>query len=262
MNCLEKTMLSLLMELKEKYGVFQIKAEFEAEGSCMDEMMRLRDVTAAVDLPIILKLGGVEAVTDIYHGLQIGVSGIIAPMAETSFALSKFVNMIDTMVAKDNAQDIEFAFNMETLTTYRNLDEMLALPNLNILQGMTIGRVDLTASMGLSRAAVDSEEIYRICEDALRKSRAKGLKNGLGGAISAQSREFIRRLVAQNLLDKFETRKVVFPGEAVKHGEKMIDKAIEFELLWLKSKRRYYSGIKKAEENRIAMLEKRINAQP
>ncbi|MFA7186058.1 MAG: hypothetical protein WC082_14250, partial [Victivallales bacterium] len=153
---------------------------------------------------------------------------------------------------------IEFAFNMETLTTYRNLDEMLTLPNLDTLQGMTIGRVDLTGSMGLSRAAVDSEEIYEICENAFSKSRAKGLKNGLGGAISGKSRKFISRLVSQNLLDKFETRKVVFPGESIKYGEKAILKAIEFELQWLVSKQRYYSGIKKAEENRIVMLKKRL----
>ncbi|MFA6717265.1 MAG: hypothetical protein WCS27_17935, partial [Victivallaceae bacterium] len=106
--------------------------------------------------------------------------------------------------------------------------------------------------------AVDSEEIYEICENAFSKSRAKGLKNGLGGAISGKSRKFISRLVSQNLLDKFETRKVVFPGESIKYGEKAILKAIEFELQWLVSKQRYYSGIKKAEENRIVMLKKRL----
>lgn len=260
MNCQEKAMILVLRELKEKYGVFQIKAEFEAEGSCMDEMMRLKDVTGALDLPIILKLGGVEAVTDIYCGLQIGVCGIVAPMAETPFALSKFISMVDTMVAKDNAADIEFAFNMETITTYHNLDAMLDLPNLNIIQGMTVGRSDLTNSMGLPRAAVDSEDIYKICESSFAKSKAKGLKNGLGGLISAQSKEFIQRLVAQNLIDKFETRKVVFPAESIKYGEEMILKAIEFELMWLKSKRRYYSGVKAFDEKRIVTLEQRLTA--
>ena len=33
MNVLEKEMQVILTELKEKYGVFEIKAEFEAEGS-------------------------------------------------------------------------------------------------------------------------------------------------------------------------------------------------------------------------------------
>ena len=35
--------------------------------------MRLKDVTEKVNLPIILKIGGVEAITDIYNALSLGV---------------------------------------------------------------------------------------------------------------------------------------------------------------------------------------------
>ena len=258
MNSIERNMLQLLRELKEKYGVFEIKAEFEAEGSCMDEMMRLKDVTSAAGLPIILKIGGVEAVTDIYCALQIGVKGIIAPMSETPFALSKFINMVDTMVAKDNAADIEFAFNMETITTVHNLDAMLALPNLKTVQGMTIGRVDLTGSMNLDRRAVDSPEIFDICQQACKKAKAAGIKTGVGGAISTASIDFLSRLNSDGILDKFETRKVVFPAASVSYGEPALLKAIEFELEWLKSKRRFYSLVKTTDEKRIEMLEKRL----
>ena len=41
------------------------------------ELMRLKDVTEKAKLPIILKIGGVEAITDIYNALSIGVKGII-----------------------------------------------------------------------------------------------------------------------------------------------------------------------------------------
>jgi len=255
---LEKAMIKLLTELKEKYGVIEIKAEFEAEGSCMDEMMRLKDVTTTVGLPIIIKIGGVEAVTDIYSALQIGVKGVVAPMSETPFALSKFINMIDTMVAKDNAADIEFAFNMETITTFNNLDAMLTLPNLSMIQGMTIGRVDLTGSLKLDRSAVDSEQVNALCRESFQKAKAKGLKTGLGGAISPASMPFIERLYKDSLLDKFETRKVVFSADSVKYGETAFLKAIQFELDWLRSKRRFYSMVKVSDENRIAMLEKRL----
>ena len=58
--------------------------------------MRLKDVTSFVGLPIIIKIGGVEAVTDIYEALSLGVGGIIAPMSETAFSTSKFLDAIDT----------------------------------------------------------------------------------------------------------------------------------------------------------------------
>ena len=259
MNLIEREMVSVLTELREKYGVFEIKAEFEAEGSRMDELMRLKDVTSAVGLPIILKIGGVEAVTDVYNGLALGVKGIIAPMGETAYALSKFINIIKNLVAEDNAAEIEFAFNLETITGFKNLSQMLALPGISTLSGLTIGRVDLTGSMGLGRDAINtSEEVYQICREVFEKAKNKNLKTGLGGGISKEALPVIVRLNELKLLDKFETRKVVFPVSAVKHGENAILKAVEFELLWLKSKRRYYSRIKAEDESRISMIESRL----
>ena len=259
MNVLEYEMIEVLKKLKNDYGVFQIKAEFEAEGSRMEEMMRLKDVTSFVGLPIILKIGGVEAVTDVYNALSIGVKGIVAPMAETPFALSKWLNIIKNMVPPDNAKDIEFAVNFETITTYRNIDDMLALSDVSLLTGVTIGRIDLTASMGLGRDDVNtSQKVYDICEVMMKKIKAKGLKTALGGGIGTETIPVIIKLNETGLLDKFETRKVVFPVSSWEYGKEVILKAVEFELLWLKSKRRYYSRIKVEDENRITMLEKRI----
>jgi len=259
MNVIEREMISILRELNERYGAFEIKAEFEAEGSRMEELMRLKDVTSTVGLPIILKIGGVEAVTDIYNGLAIGVKGIVAPMAETPYALSKFLKAVKTLVPRDNAEDIEFAFNLETVTAFENFDEMLKLPDIHFLSGVTIGRVDLTGSMGRDRSYIDSDEVFEVCKTAFTKAKEHGLRTGLGGGISATSTEFITRLGDMSILDKFETRKVVFQADSIKHGEKAILKAVEFELAWLKSKRRYYSGIKAEDETRIVMLEKRLD---
>ncbi|MEK7596156.1 MAG: citrate lyase beta subunit [Patescibacteria group bacterium] len=259
MNTLEYQMIETLKKLKDDYGIFEIKAEFEAEGSRMEEMMRLKDVTAFVGLPIILKIGGVEAVTDIYNALSIGVKGIVAPMAETPFALTKWLNLIKNMVPLDNAEDIEFAVNFETITTYRNIDDMLALPDIPLLTGVTIGRVDLTASMGFDRCVINtSQEVYEICDIMMRKIKVKRLRTGLGGGISVEALPIIKRFVEDQLLNKFETRKVVFPADSWKYGEAAILKAVEFELLWLKSKRRYYSRVRAEDEHRISMLEKRL----
>ncbi|MCK9373409.1 MAG: aldolase/citrate lyase family protein [Sulfuricurvum sp.] len=259
MNIIEREMVEVLKTLRDEYGVFEIKAEFEAEGSRIEEMMRLKDITSRIDLPIILKIGGVEAITDIYNGLSIGVKGIIAPMAETPFAVSKFLNSIETFVAKDNREDIDFAINIETQTAYDNLDAIFALNSIPLLTGITVGRVDLVGSMGYDRSKVDGEEISEMCRNIFKKAREKNLKTGLGGAISTGSIPLIASLRDEGLIDKYETRKVVFAAEAIRHHpEKGILKAIEFELLWLKSKRRYYSGIKAEDDQRIEMLEKRL----
>jgi 4-hydroxy-2-oxoheptanedioate aldolase len=260
MNILEYKMISVLTELIEKYGVFEIKAEFEAEGSRIEELMRLKDVTSAVGLPIILKIGGVEAVTDVYNGLSLGVKGIVAPMAETKYAFSKFTDLIDNFISDDNASDIEFAINVETITACQNLDEMLKIHNISNLSSITVGRVDLAGSMEFNRSLINtSEELEGLCRDVFIKSKKYSLKTALGGGIEKDALPIINRLNSENLIDKYETRKVVFPAESSKYGERSILKAVEFELLWLKSKKRYYSGIKSEDDKRIKMLESRLN---
>lgn len=260
MNKIEYEMVDLLKCLRDDFGVFEIKAEFEAEGTRLDpELMRLKEVISCVELPLILKIGGVEAISDVYTALTVGVKGIVAPMAETPYALSKYLGLIKNMIPPDNRQDIEFAFNLETITGYENFNEMLALPDFKLLTGVTIGRVDLTGSMGLGRGAINtSKEVLNICEEVMSKSRKAGLKTAMGGGIEVEALPIIQKLEEAKLLYKFETRKVVFPASAWKHGEAAILKAVEFELLWLKSKRRYYGLIRDEDEKRITMLSKRL----
>lgn len=258
MNILEYEMIELLKKLKNEYGVFEIKAEYENEGSRQVELMRLKDVADAVGLPIILKIGGVEAVTDMYEALSLGAKGIIAPMAETAFATSKFLGVIDLFVAEDNRRDIEFAVNIETITAHNNFDEMLKLAKIGLLSSITVGRVDFSASLGANRKFADSDAMLKYCVTIFGKAKAKGLKTALGGAISTDSEQFIKSLVAQDLIDKYETRKLVYRKTAVKNLVDGLAEGIKFELLWLKSKRRYYHRIKIEDEKRITMLEERV----
>jgi len=259
MNVLERQMVLVLKELKEKYDVIEIKAEFEAEASRMVEIQRLKDVTSAAGLPLIMKIGGVEAITDIYNCLAIGVAGIVAPMVETPHAMSKFVKAITKFVPEDNREDIEFATNIETITAYKNIDEILNVNGIDLLSGITIGRVDFTSSIGLDRSSANGKEMFEMCREIFKKAKAKGFKTGLGGAISPEAIPFLKQLNDENLINKFETRKVVFKNTVLnKDIEKGIRKAVEFELLWLKSKKRYYSRANAEDDARIEMLERRL----
>lgn len=257
MNELEYQMIDILHSLKEK-GAIEVKAKFEAEGSRLEELMRLSDVSAKAGLPIILKIGGVEAVTDIYNALLIGAKGIIAPMAETSFAVSKFLKAIEVFVAEDNRLDIDFAINVETITAYNNLDEILALKNIDLLHGITIGRGDLVESMNYGRFEVDKDEILEMAKSIAHRVKNKGLKLAIGGSITMKSEDFISDLLTNGLLDKYETRKIAFGAAQCTAIAEGIEEALEFELLWLKSKRRYYHRIKNEDEQRIEGLQKRL----
>ena len=110
-------------------------------------------------------------------------------------------------------------------------------------------------SLRTSYSLVDST----IAIDALvKKAKSKNLKTALGGAISIESKSFIKNLVDNKLIEKFETRKLVFRNSSIHSIDEGLKKGVNFELLWLKSKRRYYHRIRNEDEKRIEMLEKRL----
>ena len=84
MNNLEKKMVEVLKDLKENYHVEGIKAEFEAEGTRMEEALRLKEVITKAGLDLTIKTGGCEAIKDMYDARSIGVTRIVAPMIESS----------------------------------------------------------------------------------------------------------------------------------------------------------------------------------
>ena len=88
----EKKIFNQIKLLKKNFGLIGIKAEFEAEGSSFEDVSNLRSVTNKSNTKLFVKIGGVEAINDIYKCIEIGVDGIIAPMVESKFAAFKFID--------------------------------------------------------------------------------------------------------------------------------------------------------------------------
>lgn len=256
MNSTELRMLDMLKKGRDRFGVVAIKAEFEAEGTRPDELQRLLELTFRADLKLALKIGGCEAISDLHAAKLYGASYIIAPMVETSYALTKFIEAKDKVYGKDRG-DAEFLFNLETATTLENLDSMIPLARDHV-DGVVFGRVDFTLSLGLERGAINQRQITDSVLLAAHSCVDNDLDLVVGGSVAVEAAPALREM-RRVRLDRFETRKVVFDGAAVDDAnfDAGIANAVEFELAWLKNKREYYQTIADEDLSRIRMIEER-----
>jgi len=259
MNTLEKKMVETLIDLRENHHVLGIKAEFEAEGTRLEEALRLKEVVTRAGLDLTIKIGGCEALKDMYDARTIGVNAIVAPMIETPYALKKYIQSTKLAFPEDEREDISFLINVETITGFNNVDAMLEMPEAKDLTGIVLGRVDMTGSMGLTREDINSDQIFEIADVLAMKALEYNKKLIIGGGVSAYSLPFFKKL-PQNSLYKFETRKIIFDAQkalADNNADKGILKAVGFELMWLKNKRDFYQMIYQEDAQRLIMLESR-----
>ncbi len=259
MNDLEYQMLSTLKLLKDEYGVVAVKAEFEAEGTRIDELLRLIDIVRKAKLKLGIKIGGCEAMKDLMECKQIGVDYIIAPMVETHYALKKFIEAKNKIFNEDEKKFTTFLINVETDQTFHNINKIseVAKNSKNEIQGYVFGRVDYSLSKEMDRDEINSDVVLN---DVLKVSSiCKDLEMELvvGGGVSIDALGFLKT-VRDSFLSRFETRKIIFSADALdKNLDKGMLEAVKFELLWLKNKKNYYGSIYSEDDKRIKMLEKR-----
>jgi hypothetical protein len=259
MNLIEREMSSILKVCKQEFGVLAVKAEFEAEGTRIDELLRLVEIAHSADLDLTVKIGGCEAIRDLYESKQIGVQYIVAPMVETAYAAKKFSIAKNLVYDVNERADTKFLINVETDTAVTNFESILSIATgEDSFDGFVFGRVDFVGSKGLERKAVDSEAVLETALSLSAEIQKANKELVVGGGVSADSIQFLRA-VASVHLSRFETRKVVFGSQSIFVNDisRALLLAVKFELLWLKNKQSYYGRIHHEDDLRIDMLEKR-----
>jgi 4-hydroxy-2-oxoheptanedioate aldolase len=259
MNKMELSSSALLKDLVENNGVIGIKTSFEDEGASLNEVIRLKELCNQAGTKLLLKIAGAEAKRDLFDSQIIGVKGIVAPMIESAFALDKFVKSAKSILPGDILSNVQLGVNIETITAYKNFKEMVNCDGFNSLYHITLGRVDFVSSMGKDRSYVNSDEILDIAVDLFSQSREHTKKVYLGGAITVDSEIFLKKLFGKGLLDKFETRYVMYdPAIALNNLQEALLNGQRLELGILRNRQQLYYRESQKESDRINMIAKRV----
>jgi hypothetical protein len=243
----------ILSKLKD-LGCCGIKISYEDEGALLNEIITMRYLTAFVGVKLSIKIGGCEAKRDIVDCINLNTDTIVAPMVESAFALKKFANSL-----KVYNYNGEKGFNLETIQAYKSIEEISN--EFNLIDFVTLGRVDFVSSLNKDRNFANSAEMLEIVSNVFEKAREKNIKCYLGGAISIESKDFIGKLIDKNLLDKFETRYIIFDTSKInfENFNELLYWANVFEVEWLKLISNRYNLLFNKDINRIKMIEDRIN---
>ena len=233
MKIADKEIIELLDDLKNNHGAIGLKVELEDEGASFKDLWLAKRFCLDSDLDLSVKIGGCGALNDLNEIKNLGAGCIVAPMIESSYAVKKFIQSIKKVYAGPGNYVPKLFINIETIAGYKNMEEILLIPESEEISGIVIGCFDLAKSIGLECKDTNGEEIFKIVNDLTSQISNSGKKIIIGGGISADSINFLNRLNVK--INNIETRKVIFDAQSILENKDFdaLLKAIKFEILWL-----------------------------
>ncbi len=188
-----------LIKLRDNHGLIGVKGGTEVEAMNFEEINFLKQVSNNI-VPLTVKIGGPEARNDIDYMLSIGTEYILAPMVESPYGLKNFVT---TMQIIDTKKEAGLSLNIETITAYKNLEDIFRSEYFEKISSVTVGRSDLSGSIGMS---VDDDFVMQITKKIIRLAKYFNKKTSIGGQVDSGNAKYIRDTIHS---DSINTRHMI-----------------------------------------------------
>jgi len=247
----EKKLREMLKNLKEKHGLVAIKLGTEAEA-CSFEYIAYVNKLAQQIVPVLVKIGGPDARNDIRALSRMRIGGIIAPIVESPYGLKKYVRTMKEVAGEENFKILFKGVMIETLSAFNQMSKMLETPEIKMINQITIGRSDLSKSIGRQ---VDDQEIVEKCKEITKWAHAAGLTVSVAGGISPFSAKQIANEIKS---DEITTGYLVFNIKESSNISESVRKGLEFEVALLRDNKRRLERRLMTVKSRLKTLAKRM----
>lgn len=207
--------------LVEEHDCLMMKIATEDEALTHVEVETRFAVFARL-LPVELKIGGPGARGDMEFARRIGIRHLIAPMIESAYGLEDYLNGALEIFGPTPAA-VHLGVNFETERACRDRARILAADRERRLAQVTVGRGDLSKSMGLRP---DDPPVMRAARRVVGAARGRGYRLSIGGGIDPGN---VAAVVARLAPDFVNTRNFAFRARA--GLETAIRRALEAEIL-------------------------------
>lgn len=127
-------------------------------------------------------------------------------MIETPFAVDKFSSAVNKLYP-ENAK-IERIINAETITCFKNFDKILEHGK-GFLTGVTVGRSDLSASMGIAKKDIECEKVICIANEEDAKN-VFGIEVDNTNVYEGKINKAGYKDVAEKMYERFGLRYIAF----------------------------------------------------
>ncbi len=212
--------------LVSEHACVLMKIATEDEALTHEDVRRRFDAFSSA-IPIELKIGGPGARGDLVLCRDLGIRHIIAPMVESAYGLIDFLGGVREVFGA-GAKGLKLGVNIETEGAARDIKAVLKGDDRNELYQVTVGRGDLSRSMGRTP---DDERVMKLAGSVIRCAHGRGYVTSVGGGVHPGNVTLILRRVSTEYVN---TRNFAFraaPGHEAESLRRAVRCALEAEIL-------------------------------